>query len=272
MLKFLAKLARRPSAIAFPMAIAFSGCTFAVYAQTYEVINGGAILTREGRLYKAERGVALIENDYLRVPNRLEFLGAYNSFIANQTEGHLHLTVLRRGKSGEVFQLITYLGQLNLVVGHRRNPKSTLRARSFKTGEVFTFWGTKANLLDVKDCSAIAVTQGTVETSNVGQSVFVEGGYGNIGCKDAAPGQPFRLDNSLGLKSVRFEQTAVGLLITAKINPLHKLIVDGISFVPKINGTVEARFSQKEGNSLKLSVTDSDGITRSFYKPLARHN
>jgi hypothetical protein len=265
MLKFLA--------IAFRVAIAFPLCIFPASAQTYEVISGDAVLNRNGRLYRAERGVNLIENDWLKVPNRIQFLGAYGSFVGTQHKGTLHLTLLRRGSSGEVINLMTFIGQLNLVVGHRTNPKSTLRAQSFRTGEVFTFWGTKANLLDVNDCSAIAVTLGTVETSNAGKSVWVDGGYGNIGCKDKAPSQPFKLDSSLGIQRIRVEKTAIGLLITANINPLHKLNVEGASFVPANNGEVIALASQRtEGNSLKLSVSDSDNITRDFYLPLMFHN
>lgn len=264
-----AKLARRLSAVA----LVLSTVAFPVHAQTYEVLGGDAILTRNGQRYKAERGVRLIENDLIRVPNRIQFLGAYGSFVGTQIKGQLHFTLLRLGKSGESLNLMTFLGQLNLAVGHRNNPKSSLRAQSFLTGEVFTFWGTKANLIDVNECSAIAVTHGTVETSNVGQSVWVEGGYGNIGCKDAPPGQPFKLDNSLDLRNVRVEKTAVGLVITAKVNPLHKLVVEGMSFVPVSNGEVKALASQKtEGNSLKLSITDSDSITRTYYLPLRFHN
>jgi hypothetical protein len=242
-------------------------------AQTYEILNGGGVLIRNGKQYKAERGVKIVENDYLKVPNRVQFLGAYGSFLGTQTKGQLHFALLRYGNKGAVINLMVFTGQLNLIVSHRTNPASRLRIQSYKTGEVFTFWGTKANVLDVGECSAIAVTSGTVETSNVGQSVWVNGGYGNIGCKDAPPEQPFKLNYSLDLKQVKIEKTAVGLVIRAKINPLHRLIVEGVSFVPENNGEVSARASQKtEGNSLKLSITDSDDTTRTFYYPLIPRN
>lgn len=53
-----AKLARRLSAVA----LVLSTVAFPVHAQTYEVLGGDAILTRNGQRYKAERGVRLIEN------------------------------------------------------------------------------------------------------------------------------------------------------------------------------------------------------------------
>jgi hypothetical protein len=242
-------------------------CASPAVAQHFEILNGAGVISRQGRKYLAEPGVRILEGDIVFVPGQLQFLGDYGGFVGIQ-QGGLFQTILLRREGCGVRDLIGYRGRLSLVVRPRLCPTSTLQVLSLLTGGSYSFWGTGASLSDRGNASVIAVDHGAVATQNMGQTVVVSDGTGNIIEQGKPPGQAIALDNDLQLENVRFERTSTGIRIRAKVNPLNAVVVQGVEIAllrRELDTLVEYPIL---GNSLEISVLNPQGKERVYVWPL----
>jgi hypothetical protein len=248
------------------LVVAASLVSLPAIAQNFEVLTGQARLTRQGQTYRVERGAKFYEGDILTVDSQVQFLGDFGAFVATQQNGQLQATLLRR-ESGCIRNLITYLGRLTLVVRPRTCNRSFLQVQSIKTGASYTFWGTQATVSDNSTSSLIAVDHGAVESSNLGKSVMVPGGFGNITSEGKPPGEAIALDQAFTLESLKIRRTTTGIKVFAKSNPLNRIYVQGVELR---NNPASLEFPIS-GNSLRIEVSNLAGDrTRIFSFPLPR--
>jgi hypothetical protein len=255
-----------------------------VTAQTYEILDGTALLQRRGQTYNTVRGGQLIEGDALVVPKgrSLQFLGDYGAFVATAKVGFYRLTLLRR-YDGCIRDVISYRGTLNITPRPLLCPYSLLQVISLNSGGSYSFRGTNAWIEDRANTTKLTVEHGLVEASAQGITVEIPTGYGNITTEGQPPGEPIALDNDLQLRDLKIVRSALGVEISASLNPLNSMRIQGVEAV-KIQGaeaeTLRGFQSSPDlpirchlnfpiaGNSLNIEVRNSQGKRRIYGYPL----
>jgi hypothetical protein len=237
------------------------GLCLPVEAQKFQVLSGAGTRQNGDRL---TRGAAISEGDTLTIKaGELQILGDYDAFVATKGAGQFQATLLRR-KSGCIRNLIRYSGRLSLVARPRTCAQSFLQVQSIKTGATYTFWGTAATLSDAANASAIAMEHGTVESSNLGQSVSVSGGFGNITKEGQPPGPPIALDQELKLWGFRIVRSPLGFHVTVQKNPLNRVMIQGIE-AERLQASATAVLEHISGNALYVEITNLDGTRGRIY-------
>jgi len=233
----------------------------------YDVLAGEALLQRQGRTYTAIRGVKLIEGDTLVVRSQIQFLGDFGAFVATAKTGFFQLTLLRR-ESGCIRNVISYKGSINLTPRPLLCDRSLLQLISLSSGASYTFRGTNAWIEDEGTATKLIVEHGLVEASAQGVTVAVPTGYGNITREGEPPGAAIALDSDLSLRDLKIVRTALGVEISAKINPLNQCLIQGI-LIGAFRGEPKAHFEFPiTGNSLNIEVRNSQGNRRVYSYPL----
>jgi hypothetical protein len=247
-----------------------------VTAQTYEILDGAALLQREGQTYNTVRGGQLIEGDVLVVPKgrSLQFLGDYAAFVATAKFGFYKLTLLRR-YDGCIRDVISYRGTLNITPRPLLCPYSLLQVISLNSGGSYSFRGTNAWIEDREKTTKLTVEHGLVEASAQGVTVEIPTGYGNITTEGQPPGEPIALDNDLQLRDLKIVRSALGVEISASINPLNSVRVQGVEAEtlggfqssPELPIRCHLDFPIA-GNGLIIKVQNSQGKRRVYSYPL----
>jgi hypothetical protein len=257
-----------------------------VTAQTYEILDGAALLQRRGQTYNTIRGGRLIESDILVVPKgrSLQFLGDYGAFVATAKVGFYQLTLLRR-YDGCIRDVISYRGSLNITPRPLLCRYSLLQVISLNSGGSYSFRGTNAWIEDRENTTKLTVEHGLVEATAQGITVAVPTGYGNITTEGQPPGEPIALDNDLQLRDLKIVRSALGVEISAKINPLNSVRVQGVDWETfrgeskvHVNFPCSTPCGIKDfetrlnfpiaGNSLSIEVRNPQGKRRVYGYPL----
>lgn len=255
-------------------------CLFApgALAQSYEVLSGNALLQRNGRTYSAVRGVKLAEGDVLSVRSQIQFLGDFGAFVATAKTGFYQMTLLRR-ESGCIRNIISYKGRLTITPRPLICDRSLLQIISLSSGGSYTFRGTNAYLDDDGKTTRLTVEHGLVESSSGGVTVAVPTGHGNFIREGQPPGAAIALDDSLSLRNVRIDRTALGVEISASINPLNSVRIQGVDVETLRGGPFESApdlqircmlDSPITGNSLNIEVRNPQGKRRVYLYPLPK--
>jgi hypothetical protein len=233
----------------------------------YDVLSGSAYLQRQNQTFSAVRGVKLIEGDTLVVPSQIQFLGDFGAFVATAKPGFYQMTLLRR-ETGCIRNLISYRGKINITPRPLRCDRSLLQIISLLSGGSYTFRGTNAWLEDEGQSTKLAVEHGLVETSAQGITVPVPGGYGNITKEGQPPGPAIALDSDLSLRDLKIARSALGVEISAKINPLNSIRIQGVD-LETFRGESKVHLDFPiAGNSLAIEVQNSQGKRRIYSLPL----
>ncbi len=250
-------------------AIVVFGVSQSAIAQHFEILNGNPMIQRSGRTYTSGRGTKIVEGDTLVVRGATQFLGDFGSFVATAKTGFYQATQLRRYR-GCIRNVISYQGAINITPVPFLCPFSILQIISLRSGGSYTFRGTNAWLEDEGNSTKLIVEHGLVEVSAQGQTVAVPTGFGNITKEGEAPGPAIKLDDDLSLKNVRIVRSALGVEISAKINPLNQCLVQGVA-VGNIRGESKALLQfPMTGNSVQIEVLNTQGKRRVYGFPLPR--
>jgi hypothetical protein len=233
----------------------------------FDVLSGQSLLQRQGRTYTAMKGVKLIEGDTLVVRAQIQFLGDFGAFVATAKAGFYQLTLLRR-ESGCIRNVISYKGGLNITPRPLLCDRSILQIISLNSGGSYTFRGTNAWIEDEGKATKLIVEHGLVQSSAQGVTVAVPTGYGNITREGEAPGAAIALDNNLELQDLKIVRSALGVEISAKINPLNQCLIQGVQIGP-FRGVPKAHLEFPIlGNSLNIEVQNPQGKRRIYSYPL----
>jgi hypothetical protein len=243
-------------------------CSAPALGQSAEILSGSATVLRAGKIYPVGRGVRLYERDRLIVSSPIQIIGDFGAYIATQKKGILDFTLMRRDKSGCIQNFISYLGQLQITPRPLTCRRSIIQVLSLASGGSYTFRGTDATLTDNGNRSTLMVTNGSVETQSVGQTVTVDSGFGNVIVEGLPPGEPIPIDNNLGLRSLRVQRFPWGIKLSGTINPLNLVQVEEVEVVNK-NGFFQTmlRFPIP-GNDLAITISNLAGQSRVYIFPL----
>jgi hypothetical protein len=252
----------------FSSAIAVLLSTKAAIAQpAFDVLSGAAFLQRQNQTFTAVRGVKLIEGDTLIVRSQIQFLGDFGAFVATAKPGFYQMTLLRR-ESGCIRNVISYRGSINITPRPLLCDRSLLQIISLLTGGSYTFRGTNAWLEDEGKTTKLIVEHGLVEASAQGITVAVPTGYGNLIREGQPPGPAIKLDDNLSLRDLKIVRSALGVDISAKINPLNSVRVQGVE-TETFRGESKVHVDFPiVGNSLSIEVRNSQGKRRIYSYPL----
>lgn len=251
-------------------AIVVFACTQGAIAQSYEILTGNPSIQRAGRTYSSGRGTKIVEGDTLVVRGATQFLGDFGSFVATAKTGFYQATQLRRYR-GCIRNVISYQGAINITPVPFLCPFSILQIISLRSGGSYTFRGTNAWLEDEGSSTKLIVEHGLVEVSAQGSTVPVPTGYGNITKEGKAPGAPIALDGDLSLSNVRIVRSALGVEISAKVNPLNNALIQGDAITGAIRGGSKTLIQfPMVGNSLQIEVRNPQGKRRVYPYPLPR--
>jgi hypothetical protein len=233
----------------------------------FDVLGGQALLQRYNQTYTAIRGVKLIEGDTLVVRSQIQFLGDFGAFVATAKSGFYQLTLLRR-ESGCIRNVISYRGSINITPRPLLCDRSILQIISLNSGGSYTFRGTNAWIEDEEKATKLIVEHGRVEASAQGVTVAVPTGYGNITREGEPPGAAIALDNDLNLRDLKIVRSALGVEISAKINPLNQCLVQGVP-IGASRGEPKAHLEFPiSGNALNIEVRNPQGKRRVYSYPL----
>ena len=251
-------------------AIVVFACTQGAIAQSFEILTGNPLIQRAGRTYSSGRGTKIIEGDTLVVRGATQFLGDFGSFVATAKTGFYRATQLRRYQ-GCIRNVISYQGAINITPVPFLCPYSILQIISLRSGGSYTFRGTNAWIEDEGNATKLIVEHGLVEVSAQGQTVAVPTGFGNITREGEAPGPAIKLDDDLSLKNVRIMRSALGVEVSAKINPLNNALIQGVKLIGAIRGESKVLLQfPMVGNSLQIEVRNAQGKRRVYPYPLPR--
>lgn len=239
-------------------------------AQSFEILNGNPLIQSNGRTYSSGRGTKIIEGDTLIVRGATQFLGDFGSFVATAKTGFYEATQLRRYK-GCIRNVISYRGSINITPVPFLCRSSFLQIISLRSGGSYTFRGTNAWIEDEGNSTKLIVEHGLVEVSAQGSTVSVPTGFGNITKEGEAPGPAIKLDDDLSLKNVRIVRSALGVEISAKVNPLNQCRIQGDAITGAIRGGSKTLIQfPMVGNSLQIEVRNPQGRRRVYGFPLPR--
>jgi hypothetical protein len=245
-------------------------CTQGAIAQSYEILTGNPSIQRAGRTYSSGRGTKIVEGDTLVVRGATQFLGDFGSFVATAKTGFYQATQLRRYR-GCIRNVISYQGAINITPVPFLCPFSILQIISLRSGGSYTFRGTNAWLEDEGSSTKLIVEHGLVEVSAQGQTVAVPTGFGNITKEGEAPGPAIKLDDDLSLEKVRIVRSALGVEISAKVNPLNNALIQGVAITGAIRGESKVLLQfPMVGNSVQIEVRNAQGKRRVYGFPLPR--
>ena len=246
------------------------GVSQSAIAQHFEILNGNPLIQRAGRTYSSGRGTKIIEGDTLVVRGATQFLGDFGSFVATAKTGFYQATQLRRYR-GCIRNVISYQGAINVTPVPFLCPFSILQIISLRSGGSYTFRGTNAWIEDEGNSTKLIVEHGLVEVSAQGQTVAVPTGFGNITKEGEAPGPAIKLDDDLSLEKVRIVRSALGVEVSAKINPLNNALIQGVKLIGAIWGDQKTLIQfPMVGNSLQIEVRNPQGKRRVYGFPLPR--
>jgi hypothetical protein len=239
---------------------------FPSHAQHFEILRGNALLQRGGRLFNVYRGTKLVEGDRLFARSTVIFVGDYKAFTAIFREGMLEFLQLSRDKNGCIQNVIGFRGSVSFSSRPRLCRGGFVTALSLASGASYAI-NSAVDLFDSKDSSFLAVQYGRVDASNAGKTLRVTTGLGNVTMLGQPPGPAIALDNDLALRDLKIRRTALGLEITANINPLNSLRIQGVD-VSTEYGAVKALLDlPMSGNSLNFEVRNSAGKARVYSLP-----
>lgn len=252
------------------VAIVVFACTQGAIAQHFEILTGNPLIQRQGRTYSSGRGTKIVEGDTLVVRGATQFLGDFGSFVATAKTGFYQATQLRRYK-GCIRNVISYQGAINITPVPFLCPYSILQIISLRSGGSYTFRGTNAWIEDEGTSTKLIVEHGLVEVSAQGSTVSVPTGFGNITKEGEAPGPAIALDDDLSLEKVRIVRSALGVEVSAKINPLNNALIQGGAITGAIRGESKTLIQfPMVGNSVQIEVLNTQGRRRVYSYPLPR--